>query len=68
MIEQAQNIGVTGDMSRTIDTASNGVRVLEARIQQFTRAIGNMLMPMLSAILPYQIGRASCRERVFRAV
>ena len=32
MIEQAQNIGVTGDMSRTIDTASNGVRVLEARI------------------------------------
>ena len=53
MIEQAKNIGVTGDMSRTIDTASNGVRVLEARIQQFTRAIGNMLMPMLSAILPY---------------
>lgn len=53
MIEQAQNIGVTGDMSRTIDTASNGVRILEARIQQFARAIGNMLMPMLSAILPY---------------
>lgn len=53
MIEQAKNIGVTGDMSRTIDTASNGVRVLEARIQQFARAIGNMLMPMLSAILPY---------------
>lgn len=53
MIEQAQNIGVTGDMSRTIDTASNGVRVLEALIQQFTRALGNMLMPVLSALLPY---------------
>lgn len=53
MIEQAQNIGVTGDMSRTIDTASNGVRVLEARIQQFTRALGNMLMPVLSVLLPY---------------
>lgn len=53
MIEQAQNIGVTGDMSRTIDTAANGVRVLQARIQQFCRAIGNMLMPMLSAVLPY---------------
>lgn len=53
MIEQAKNIGVTGDMSRTIDTAANGVRVLEARIQQFARAVGNMLMPMLSAILPY---------------
>lgn len=53
MIEQAKGIGVTGDMSRTIDTASNGVRVLEARIQQFTRALGNMLMPVLSALLPY---------------
>lgn len=53
MIEQAQNIGVTGDMSRTIDTASNGVRVLEARIRQFCRAIGNMVMPILSAVLPY---------------
>lgn len=53
MIEQAKSIGVTGDMSRTIDTASNGVRVLEARIQQFTRALGNMLMPVLSALLPY---------------
>lgn len=53
MIKQAQNIGVTGDMSRTIDTASNGVRVLEALIQQFTRALGNMLMPVLSALLPY---------------
>ena len=53
MIEQAKNIGVTGDMSRTIDTAANGVRILQARIQQFARAVGNMLMPALSAILPY---------------
>ena len=53
MIEQAKNIGVTGDMSRTIDTAANGVRVLQARVQQFARAVGNMLMPALSAILPY---------------
>lgn len=53
MIEQAKNIGVTGDMSRTIDTAANGVRVLQARVQQFSRAVGNMLMPALSAILPY---------------
>lgn len=40
-------------MSRTIDTAANGVRILEARIQQFARAVGNILMPALSAILPY---------------
>lgn len=53
MIEQATAIGVTGDMSRTIDSASNGMRVLTARIQQFQRAVGNMLMPALSAVLPY---------------
>ena len=30
MIEQAQNIGVTGDMSRTIDTASNAWKYAHA--------------------------------------
>lgn len=53
MIEQAQNIGVAGSMSRTIDNAFNGVRVLEARIQHFAREIGNMLLPVISAVLPY---------------
>ena len=53
MIEQASNIGVLGDMSRTIDSASNNMRVLTARIQQLGRAVGNILLPILSAILPY---------------
>lgn len=53
IMEQAGNIGALGDMARTIDTAANGMRVFEARIQQFSRAVGNMLMPMLSAVLPY---------------
>lgn len=53
MIEQAGSIGVLGDMSRTIDTASNGLRVLQARIQQFARAVGNVVAPVLSAVLPY---------------
>lgn len=53
MIEQAQSIGVTGDMSRTIDTASNNLRVLNARLQQFARAVGNLITPLLSELLPY---------------
>lgn len=53
IMEQAGNIGVLGDMARTIDTASNSIRVLQARIQQFSRAVGNMFMPILSAALPY---------------
>lgn len=53
IMEQAGSIGVLGDMARTIDTAANGMRVLQARMQQFARAVGNMVMPILSAALPY---------------
>lgn len=53
IMEQVGNIGVLGDMARTIDTASNSMRVFQARLQQFSRAIGNMFMPILSAALPY---------------
>lgn len=53
IMEQAGNIGVLGDMARTIDTASNSMRVFQARLQQFSRAIGNMFMPILSWALPY---------------
>lgn len=53
IMEQAGNMGVLGNMAQTIDTAANGLRVLQARIQQFSRAVGNMLMPVLSAVLPY---------------
>ncbi|MBE6890031.1 MAG: hypothetical protein E7485_08475 [Ruminococcaceae bacterium] len=53
ILEQAGNIGVLGDMSRTIDTSANQLRILEARLQQFARAVGNMVMPVLSQFLPY---------------
>lgn len=53
IMEQAGSIGVLGDMARTIDTAANGMRVFTARLQQFARAVGNMVMPVLSAVLPY---------------
>lgn len=53
MIEQAGSIGVLGDMSRTIDTAANGLRILQARVQQFARAVGDVVAPVLSAVLPY---------------
>lgn len=53
IMEQAGTIGVLGDMARTIDTAANGMRVFTARLQQFARAVGNMVMPVLSAVLPY---------------
>lgn len=53
ILEQAGNIGILGDMSRTIDNSANQLRILEARLEQFARAVGNMVMPIFSEILPY---------------
>ena len=53
ILEQANSIGILGDMSRTIDTSANQLRILSARFQQFARALGNFVMPILSAVLPY---------------
>lgn len=50
-----QVVEVQGDMARTIDQPANQLRVLKAQLQQATRAIGNMFIPALRAILPYAI-------------
>ena len=47
-----------GDMARTIDAPANQLRIFKAQITQAARAIGNMFIPMLQAILPYAIAVA----------
>lgn len=42
-----------GDMTRTIDSPANQLRILESRIETLKRAIGDSLMPVISAALPY---------------
>ena len=44
-----------GDMARTLDAPSNQIRVLQAQLTQCARAIGNIFIPALNAILPYAI-------------
>ena len=44
-----------GDMARTLDDPANQVRVLTAQIEMAGRAIGNIFIPALRAILPYAI-------------
>ena len=46
---------VQGDMSRTLDSPSNQLRVFKAQVTQAARAIGNIFIPALNAILPYGI-------------
>ena len=44
-----------GDMARTLDQPANQLRVLSSQIEQAGRAIGNIFIPMLQAVLPYVI-------------
>ena len=44
-----------GDMARTLDAPANQMRIFSAMVTQAGRAIGNILIPMLNAILPYAI-------------
>lgn len=45
-----------GDMARTIASPANQLRVLKAQFQLAARAIGNLFIPALNAILPVVIG------------
>lgn len=47
-----------GDMARTLNAPANQLRVLQAQVTQCARAIGNIFIPALNAILPYAIAVA----------
>lgn len=46
---------VMGDMTRTISSTANQVRILKAQTTQLVRALGNLLIPIFSKVLPYII-------------
>lgn len=44
-----------GDMARTLNAPANQLRVFQAQLEQAARALGNIFIPALNAILPYAI-------------
>ena len=44
-----------GDMARTLDQPANQIRVLKAQFEMAARAIGNIFIPALNAVLPAAI-------------
>lgn len=44
-----------GDIARTLEAPANQLRILQAQLTQAARAIGNIFIPALNAILPYAI-------------
>lgn len=51
IMEQSTN--AMGDLSRTIQTPSNAIRILNQQIVQLRRALGNMLIPILQQVIPW---------------
>ena len=49
---------VQGDMARTLAAPANQLRILQAQVEQCARAIGNIFIPILNAVLPYLIAVA----------
>ena len=51
IMEQSGN--AMGDLARTIQTPANAMRILSQQITQLQRALGNLLLPTIQAILPW---------------
>ena len=59
---------VQGDMARTLESPANQTRILKAQIDQLTRSIGNTLIPLVNALLPYMIALAQVAREAADAV
>lgn len=46
---------VQGDMARTLNDPANQLRIFQAQLQMAARALGNIFIPALNAVLPYAI-------------
>lgn len=51
IMEQSKN--AMGDLSRTIQTPANAMRILNQQITQLSRALGNLLIPFLQQVIPW---------------
>lgn len=51
IMQQSKN--VMGDMSRTLITPANALRILNQQVVQLKRALGDMIIPVLIQIIPY---------------
>ena len=47
-----QSTQVIGDMSRTLDSPANQMRILKTQYEQLVRSIGNLVIPILNKVVP----------------
>ena len=53
MVESMRDNGAIGDLARTLETPANAIRILNQQITQLSRAIGTLLIPIISKVIPY---------------
>ncbi len=63
-----QNQQVQGDMSRTILSAANSMRVLKSQFEILGREIGNIVIPLLMQIIPVAIAVVKVLTKVAKAI
>lgn len=59
---------VQGDMARTLENPTNMLRVLKAQLEQVTRSIGNLFIPILTKVLPVLIAFAKALREIIAAI
>lgn len=57
-----------GDKARTLEAPANQLRILQAQLTQAARAIGNIFIPALNAILPYAIAVVQVIQEIANAL
>ena len=51
IMEQSKNS--MGDLARTVQTPANAMRIMHQQLNQLTRALGNLFIPIIEKVLPY---------------
>ena len=63
-----QSTAAMNDMERTIDQPANALRVLKAQFTSLVRDLGNLFIPIVSAVLPYLIALAKFLREVVSGI
>lgn len=63
-----QSKSAMGDMARTIQTPANAMRILQQQVQQLTRALGSLFIPILQVVIPWVQAFVSVLTDAVRAI
>lgn len=54
-----------GDLANTLNQPANQIRLIQGNLQNLSRTIGNLLLPVLAKVLPYINGFVIALQRLF---